>query len=76
MISNDLVTVGNCNVAGVIYDDVNVYSVTGGDSQYQVFLENVTVNGELLPIGICDPAIEEYFNNVAWYQVVDPTLVY
>ena len=39
---------------------------------YQVFLVNVTVNGELLPIGDCDPAIAQYFNNVGWYQVADP----
>ena len=55
---------------------IDASAAVGGYPQYQVFLENVTVNGELLPIGICDPAIEEYFNNVAWYQVVDPTLVY
>ena len=37
---------------------------------------NVTVNGELLPIGVCDPAIAQYFRNVGWYQVLDPNLNY
>jgi len=44
-------------------------------SAYQVFLANVTVNGQLLPIGTCDPAVGQYLNNVSWFQVVDPNLI-
>ena len=54
--------------------DDGEYIINASSTMYQVFLENVTVNGELLPAGVCDPAIAEYFNNVGWYEVADPTL--
>ena len=62
----------NCDFtldAGEYIIDASAYGTV-----YQVFMENVTVNGEVLPAGVCDPAIAEYFANVGWYQVVDPNL--
>ena len=63
----------NCDFildAGEYIVDASAYGTA-----YQVFLQNVTVNGELLPIGACDPAVGQYLKNVEWFQVVDPNLI-
>ena len=39
---------------------------------YQIFLVNVTVNGEALPYGQNNAVAAQYLNNVGWFEVVDP----
>ena len=66
------IIIANCNF--ILDDGEFIIDASSYGNIYQVFIENVTVNGELLPVGECDPAIAQYFSNVEWYQVVDPRL--
>ena len=71
---NPAILIANCDF--ILDEGECIIDASAYGTAYQVFLENVTVNGELLPIGVCDPAISQYFKNVGWYQVLDPNLNY
>ena len=68
--SNPAIVIQNCDF--ILEDGEYIIDASRFGTAYQVFLMNVTVNGELLPVGVCDPAVGEYLNSVGWFQVVDP----
>ena len=70
---NPAILIMNCEFnldAGEYIIDASAYGTA-----YQVFLVNVTVNGELLELGVNTAEAGQYLKNVGWYQVVDPNLV-
>ena len=81
-VDGSVIVINTANYPAILIQDCD-FTLDAGEyiidstvaTAYQVFLYNVTVNGELLPVGTCDPAIAEYFNNVAWYEVIDPVNV-
>ena len=46
--------------------------ITSTKTRYQVFMANITINGELMT----QETIGQYLENVEWYQVVDPELLH
>ena len=64
------ILISNCDFwldAGECIIDASDYQ--GGI--YQVFIENITINGELVPVG---GNIDQYLKNVHWYYVSDPNI--
>ena len=65
---NPLILISNCDFTledGEYIIDASEFA--GGI--YQVMLENITINGELVPVG---GNIDQYLKNVNWYYVSDP----
>ena len=72
MDQNPVIIIENCDF--ILDAGEYIIDASAIGSAYQVFLVNVTVNGELLPVGVCDANVGAYLNCVQWFQVVDPTV--
>ena len=72
-LKNDVLTIKNDNSSVLILQNLDLTLAEGkkliktANPYYQVFMENITINGEKMT----QASIAKYLENVAWYQVVE-----
>ena len=70
---NDVITINNTNNSVMILQNLDITLAEGKkliksvNKIYQVFMENITINGEQMT----QESIAQYLENVEWYQVVE-----